>query len=213
MSLVWEPDAEDLAFHAVYGAWQPLTPEELQELMEGFAGPWWLVGGHAIEAFTGVRRAHEDVDLVVFSRDADELRAHLGDRLHLWCNHGGTFRVLDDEHPQLLDPLCQIWMRENAQSPWLVDCILNPDVEGRWQSRRYPDHVADLEEVTWVDGRGIRFGTPELVLSYKAKHDRTKDRVDLEHTLPLLDRHQRAWLAAELRRRHPGHTWLSLLEG
>jgi hypothetical protein len=37
--------------------------------------------------------------------------------------------------------------------------------------------------------------------------------VDLEHTLPLLDRHQRAWLAAEVRRRHPGHTWLSLLEG
>ena len=48
----WEPTEEDIAFYDVYGDWDPLTPSELARLMTGFPRPWWLVGGHAIEAFT-----------------------------------------------------------------------------------------------------------------------------------------------------------------
>ena len=63
----WPPDADDLAFSVVYGDWDPLAPRELAVLMDGFPEPWWIVGGHAVEAFTGVRRFHEDIDLVVFA--------------------------------------------------------------------------------------------------------------------------------------------------
>ena len=75
----WEPTAEDIAFYDVYGAWDPLTPAELARLMDGFPRPWWIVGGYAIEAFTGVPRFHEDIDLVIFTSDFPHLRAQLGD--------------------------------------------------------------------------------------------------------------------------------------
>ena len=64
-----EPDApedpEDAEFYRWYGAWQPLDPAGVAALMAGFDRPWWLVGGWSIEAFTGVAREHEDVDLSI----------------------------------------------------------------------------------------------------------------------------------------------------
>jgi hypothetical protein len=209
--LAWQPDDEDRAFLDVYGDWDPLTPTELAGLMDGFPHPWWLVGGHAIEAFTGLRRFHEDIDLVVFTEHVPALREQLGGHFHLWCNAGGTFRILDDEHPALLDPLCQIWMRENARSPWRIDCILNPSRDGRWQSRRDQAHVADLDDVTWVAADGLRYLNPEVVLLFKAKQARTKDGIDLDNAWPLMTGEQRAWLRDSVRRAYPGHAWTDRL--
>ena len=84
MNLDGTPDHEDIEFFDRYGPWQPLGPVELQTLMDGFPAPWWIVGGHAIEAFTGARRPHEDVDLVIFARDVPAFRAHLGVAFLLW---------------------------------------------------------------------------------------------------------------------------------
>ena len=135
-ALAWRPDAEDEAFCAVYGDWDPLTPTELRDLMAGYPEPWWVVGGWSVEAFTGVPRFHEDIDLVVYVEHVPQLREQLGGLFHLWSNAGGTFRLIDDRSPEPIEPLSQIWMREDARSPWRVDCILNGSVGGRWQSKR-----------------------------------------------------------------------------
>ena len=87
------------------------------EFMAGFARPWWIVGGWAIEAFTGAPREHEDVDLSILACDIPALREHVGDRWHLWSNHGGTLRPLTDKHPEVLDVRSQIWVRASAQRP------------------------------------------------------------------------------------------------
>ena len=205
----WEPTAEDIAFYDVYGEWDPLTPAELARLMDGFPRPWWIVGGHAIEAFTEVQRLHEDIDLAIFTSDFPHLRAQLGGTFHLWSNTGGTFRVIDDDHPEPAHPLSQIWMRENARSPWRVDCPLNPEADGRWQSKRDEAHVADLDEVTWVAGDGIRYLNPEVTLLFKARQAREKDTVDLGNAWPLMSDPQRSWLRDAVRRLHPDHAWLS----
>ncbi len=205
--LAWEPTEEDRTFLDVYGPWDPLSPGELAGLMTGFDRPWWLVGGYAVEAFTGVRRFHEDIDLVVFGDDVQQLRAQLGGTFHLWGNDGGTLRVIDDRHPEPLHPLCQIWMRTDARSPWRVDCILNPSSQGRWQSRHDDAFVADLEEVTWVAGDGIRYLDPAVTLLFKARQQRPKDEIDLANTWPLLPRARRAWLREAVRRRYPDHPW------
>lgn len=207
----WQPTEEDRAFLDVYGDWDPLTPAELAVLMEGFQPPWWVVGGHAIEAFTGVARVHEDLDLVVFGEHLPQLRAQLGGRFHLWSNHGGTFRVIDDRQPEPLHPLSQVWMRENARSPWRVDCILNGSVDGRWQSRHDETLVADLDQVTWVHSDGVRYLSPEVTLLFKAKQARPKDRFDLDHAWPLMSRAQRAWLRDAVAARYPGHAWTARL--
>jgi hypothetical protein len=179
--------------------------------MEGFPRPWWIVGGYALEAFTGVPRFHEDLDLVIFTSDFPHLRAQLGGTFHLWSNTGGTFRFIDDEHPEPDEPLSQIWMRENARSPWRVDCPLNPEVDGRWQSKRDESHVAEVEEVTWVADDGIRYLNPEVVLLFKARQAREKDLVDLGNAWPLLSGRQRAWLREAVQRLYPGHAWLARL--
>lgn len=211
MTAAWEPDDEDRAFYAVYGAWDPLTPAEVAELMAGFEPPWWIVGGHAIEAATGIARPHEDIDLVVFSRDFAALRAQLGGRFHLWSNFGGTFRFIEDRNPEPLDPLSQIWVREDASSPWLIDIPLNPDSDGSWVSKRDPTLVRDLAEVTWEQD-GIRYLSPELVLHYKSTQLRPKDEIDLANVAPLLTPAQRGWLAGMLRASDPEHPWLERLE-
>jgi len=47
------PEPDDRRFLEVYGAWDPMTVLEVREAMDGFPEPWWVVGGHAVEAFTG----------------------------------------------------------------------------------------------------------------------------------------------------------------
>ena len=155
----------------------------------------------------------EDIDLVVFTEAVPALRAQLGDRFHLWSNHGGTFRVIDDDNPEPLHPQSQIWMRADARSPWRVDCILDVPLGGRWQSKRDPSHVADLDAVTWMADDGIRYLDPEIQLFFKAKQDRVKDRVDLDSAWPLLSAQQRAWLRDAVRRAYPGHAWNARLAG
>jgi hypothetical protein len=202
-----EPCDEDQEFFDIYGDWDPLTPVALAGLMVSFPAPWWIVGGYALEAFTRVPRRHDDIDMAIHADSVPALRAQLGRTFHLWSNHGGTFRILSDEHPEPLHPLSQIWMRSNARSPWQVDCILNPSVDGRWQSRHDSGFIADLTDVTWVAPDGIRYLNPEVVLLFKAKQHRPKDAVDLETTWQLLTPEQQGWLREAVARRYPDHPW------
>ena len=70
--LTWDHapmDDEDREFYRWYGPWDSLTPHEVARLLTGLAAPWWIVGGWAIEAFTGRSRAHEDIDVAFFKAD------------------------------------------------------------------------------------------------------------------------------------------------
>jgi hypothetical protein len=61
-----------------YGPWEPLTIAELTAELAGFARPWWVAGGYALEAFAGRSwRGHGDVDVGLFGEDAAAVRAHL----------------------------------------------------------------------------------------------------------------------------------------
>jgi hypothetical protein len=215
--LAWAPDPDDpeeRAFLDLYGAWDPMTPAELAAVLDGFEHPWWVVGGHAVEAFTGVRRGHEDLDVAIFTDTMPALREHLAGRYHLWNAHDGALRPVTDAHPEPMHPQSQLWWRRNARSPWRVDCLLDlRDGAGRWVSKRDPSYCVPLEDVTWVADDGIRYLKPEVQLLFKAKQDREKDRVDLRSTWPLLDDGQKEWLREALGRQHPGHAWLELLGG
>jgi hypothetical protein len=204
---------EDRKFFRLYGPWEPLDPPGVADFMSGFERPWWIVGGWAIEAFTGVRREHEDVDLSILACDVPVLREHVGDRWHLWCNFGGTLRPLNDKHPDVLDVRSQIWVRASAQDPWIIDCPLTPDRDGLWTSKRMPDHVVPLEEATWVAADGIRYQNPEIVLLFKAVLHRPKDDRDLDRTWPLLAPDRQAWLRDAVRRLYPDHPWLDRFDG
>jgi len=207
MNLDGTPDEEDLDFYSRYGPWDVLDPGGAQELMRGYDREWWVIGGHAIEAFTGVPRPHEDCDVAVFGKDLDLLRAHLSPRFHLWSVGSGALRPLNDRFPELPEWAGQVWCREHALAPWQLDLNVNPDQDGRWLSKRDPSHAVDLDEVTWTDERGIRYLDPEVTLLFKALQDRPKDVHDLEVAWPMLSAAQRAWLRDALERVYPDHPW------
>jgi hypothetical protein len=206
-----EEQEEDRAFFLLYGPWAPLDLEGARVFFEGCDRPWWLVGGWAIEAFTGAPREHEDIDVSMLACDVPALRAFVGDRWHLWTNVGGTLRPLTDRSPDLPAPDCQVWVRRDSGSPWVMDMPLSPDVDGQWQSKRMADHVAPLDEVTWITEDGVRVANAEIVLLHKAVQLRRKDRRDLDRALPLLSSTQRVWLRESIAALYPGHEWLDLI--
>lgn len=204
-----EEIAEDERFFRWYGAWEPLDPDGVVDLMAGFDRPWWIVGGWSIEAFTGRPREHEDVDVSILGCDLAAFRDHVGDEWNLWSNHGGTLRPFNDRHPEVLDVGSQVWIRRSAAEPWIVDMVPTPDRDGLWTSKRDPGIVAPLDDVTWVAETGIRYQRPEVTLHYKAVQHRPKDDRDLAVTWPLLDEAARAWLVDVVARLYPDHPWLS----
>ena len=187
-------EIDDAEFYRWYAAWETVRPEEVAGLLAGFGGPWWVCGGWAIEAFTGVPRPHEDIDVSIFRRDAERLRLATADRYTAWSAFLGALRPFSDAVPEVHPDASQLWLRPDSSSPWHLDVLLNPDLDGRWVNRRRPEHTAPLEEITWVRADGVRFLNPEVALLFKAKLRRAKDERDLEVTLPLLGEDRRAWL-------------------
>ena len=58
-----EETDEDRDFYRWYGAWAPFEPAWVGGLLGELPARWWIVGGWAVDAFTGVPRPHEDIDV------------------------------------------------------------------------------------------------------------------------------------------------------
>ena len=192
-----------------YGGWDPLDPSTIGAFMDGFDRPWWIIGGWSIEVFTGVPRAHEDMDISILSSDAGTFREFLGERWTAWNVDDSWFRPFDHRFVDVR-PDSQVWVRRDAASPWVLDVPFTPDTDGRWTSKRNPAHTEDLDAVTWVGPDGLRYARPEVVLMYKAAQAREKDRRDAEVTIPLLDTSSRRWLRDAVARIDRDHPWTRL---
>ena len=198
---------EDREFYRWYGPWAPLNPNEVAERLAGLDAPWWIVGGWAVEAFTGVPREHEDIDVAFFRRDLGAVHALLSPELCIWSNLSGTIRPLRTMD-ELLEGARQLWVRRDGASPWLMDLAATPHDGDTWISPRDPGVSRPLEEATFVAADGIRYLQPDLVLFMKALMARPKDEGDLATVLPRLDTVMRDWLAGTIERVHPGHRWI-----
>lgn len=201
-------DLEEREFQRLWGPWAPSTPSDAAALFDGFPRPWWISGGWAIEAFTGVMRPHKDVDVTIFRRDLGALRDHFRGRLDLWAAGSGTLRPLDDQRPRVPGWSAQVWLREHALAPWLLDVLLSPGGPRRWVFKRDNTVTRPIDEATWTAADGLRYLRPELVLAHKARHRRRVDDDDLAATLPLLELSACSWLRVYLARSEPGHPWL-----
>jgi len=186
---------------------QSLVPGEVHGKAGAFP-PYRFGSGKECKAFTGAPREHEDVDVSILGCDVPALREHVGESWQLWNIADGALRPLTDHWPDVMHPESQIWGRRDAASPWAFDLPLTPDRDGLWTNKRLPDHVAPVEDVTWVAADGIRYLNPEIVLLYKSRLERVKDARDLDRTWPLLDEPARAWLREKVARLHPDHAWL-----
>jgi len=199
-------DAGEREFQRLWGPWTVLSPVEARRLFDGFPRPWWISGGWAIEAFTGIGRPHKDIDVTIFRRDVGALREHFRGRFDLWAAGNGMLRPLDDRRPGVPQWSGQVWLREHALAPWVVDVVLNPGGPTRWVFKRDHSVSRRLDDATWVVD-GVRYLRPELVLAHKVRLARPVDDDDLEAVLPRLDAAARAWLRSYVETADPAHRW------
>ncbi|REJ07860.1 hypothetical protein DY023_02530 [Microbacterium bovistercoris] len=201
----------DAEFARLYGAWESRTPEDVRELFAGYPGVWWIAGGWALQAFTGVEREHEDIDPGILRGELPLLRAHVAGRLDLWGASSGALKpVTSDDPDDLLEGCGQVWARRGAADPWEYDILLGPGTVEEWRYKRDETVRMPMGEAVW-EREGIRYLQPEIQLLYKAKGLRPKDEADFVTTLPFLDARRRGWLRESLERTLPGHPWATRL--
>lgn len=202
---------DDAAFSRLYGRWARRTPADVRDFLADYPGSWWIAGGWALQAFTGVERPHDDIDPGILRAELPLLRTHVGDRLDLWAAFSGALKpVASDDPSELPDGCGQLWTRRSAADPWEYDILLGPGSSDQWQYRRDPSIRMPMRDALW-ERDGIRYLQPEIQLLYKAKGLRPKDQADFDTTVPFLDGVRRSWLADALARTLPGHPWLARL--
>lgn len=210
----WELD--DAEFARCYGPWTTRTPQDATEFFAGYPGLWWIAGGWAIQAFTGVIRDHDDCDPSVLGADLELLRAHARGRMQLWSCASGALRPVFETLPRgderLLLPDCfQVWARPFAGGPWEFDILLSPGDDHQWVYRRDPQITMPMRDALW-ERDGITYLRPQIQLLYKAAHVRPKDQRDFDACLPLLSAEAGDWLLdALLTTVRAPHPWVQQL--
>lgn len=192
----------------LYGPWRHRTPGDAAELLSGYSGLWWISGGWAIKAFTGISRPHDDLDLSIPRSDVALMRQRLASRLDVWAADSGTLRPLFGLTDEPLSETCgNLWLRPGGADPWEYDVLLMDVTDSRWVYKRDARVSRPLEEILW-SRRGIRYLRPEIQLLHKAPGLRPKDQADFDACLPLLSIPDRRWLRSAVEVAHPDHPWL-----
>jgi len=205
------PNDEHNEILRLYGPWRNHCPADADALFSGYPGRWWVAGGWAIEAFTGVAREHDDIDLSIPRSDLPLLRQHLAGRLDIWAADSGTLRPLIGPDGDTLPATCgNLWLRRSGADPWEYDVVLMDITGGQWHYKRDQRIALGIDEILWHEN-GISYLRPEIQLLHKAPGLRPKDQQDFETCLPVLDTTARIWLVAALELAHPGHPWIDEL--
>ncbi|MFH9552926.1 nucleotidyltransferase domain-containing protein [Streptomyces sp. NPDC017435] len=188
------------------------SPAQVAERLEGISASWCVAAGWALDLFRGEQsRPHGDLEIAVPAAGFPEIRDRFPEYA---CDAVGSGRVWAGTGPgseawaEAMAATHQTWLRDPVTGRFLFDVFREPHEGGTWICRR--DETLRLPYDTIIERTtdGIPFLVPELVLLFKAKAPRTKDRADFDGVLPLLGRARRARLGEWLEHVHPGHPWL-----
>ncbi len=193
-------------------SWQPLSPEQVCELLKDLSIPWWMAGGWAIDLFAGRQtRAHADTDVLILRKDQLVIQEYLSDwDLHKTQQPG----LMPWPRGEFLNAgVNDVWCRRTPESPWSLQLMFIETDGDRWVFRRDPSIGGPIHSLGRKTPTGIPYLASEIQLLYKARKEPLEsDDADFEAAIPLMNHAARLWLFQCLRRRFPeGHGWLARL--
>lgn len=191
--------------------WEPLTTQQVAELMRGFDAPWWIAGGWALDLFLGRQtRAHHDIEVAVFREDEAKLRRHLLAWEHCIADAGALTPIAAGE--PLPAEAHELWSRERGRDAWQLEILVEEREGDRWTYRRDARVGLRAKDLGRFSNDGIPYIRPDVQLLYKSRAPRPVDESDLLAALPRLDPYQRATLAAWIGSMNASHRWLDRLK-
>jgi hypothetical protein len=190
--------------------WCAIAPELAPAWLARVPAPWWIAGGSAIDLFLGrTTRAHQDLDVGVFRRDAGAvLRALPG--WECYEAREGTLTLLDPAREPRME-VHSLWCRPIGQTQWMLELMLDESDGADWVYRRAPHIRRDTAQLLRQDPRGFAYLAPEVQLLYKARGTRDKDEADFQAVRPHLSAAASGWLLESLLAAHPEHPWIAAL--
>lgn len=182
-----------------------LSPGQVAERLAGVTTPWCVVGGWAIELFTGLARPHGDIEIAVPAAGYPELRARFNDCEFDAPVDGRVWRSASTDEFAVTH---QTWVRDPVTDHYLVDVFREPHDGDIWICRRDEQIRLPYAEIVRRTHDAVPYLAAEATLLFKAKACREKDEHDFTAALPLLDARQRVRVASWLGVVHPGHPWI-----
>ncbi len=193
-----------------WNAWSPNQVSSRLDAIDAIDVLWAVAGGWALELFAGTAaRVHDDLEIVVGPNGFAEVQ-HALPELHWFVAADGAVTPLTEPELQL-DGTGQTWGWDPSAGCWRIDVMREPWTEDEWVYRRRPSIRRAMQLAIAISDHGVPYLAPEVVLLFKAKHQRDKDARDFAAAVRLLGPEQRAWLRSALEIEQPGHLWLSQL--
>lgn len=178
--------------------WTPYNVDQIAELFKEVEIHWGIGGGWALELYKGYHsRVHDDIDVIIFTRDAQYLR-HKFDELTFYKAKDNTLiNFADNEY---IDDSYSIWVSEDETSPFVFECLLIDVTANTWFYKRNRQIYGPADQLFITNDKGIPFIKPEVQLLYKLDGTkiREKDRFDFEKTAPDLNQKAKDWLRLQL---------------
>ena len=189
--------------------WEPLTPEQVRDLLRDLKVRWYVAGGWALDLFLGHQiRAHADIDVSVFRDDVEKVRGALKGWEMFVAENGTLTPWRDGDLPKTAH---ELWCRERGKDAWQIELLVEERSGDRWTYRRDPDVGLRANDIGRTTSDGIPYLRPEIQLLYKSKDPRPVDETDFLTVLPRLDPAQKAFLSAGIWTTAPRHRWLGRL--
>lgn len=186
--------------------WQPWRPTDIAERLATAAVPWFVAGGWAVDLHVGEQtREHHDLEVAVPGQRFAELAGHFPELAFFVAGDGKVVPAL----PAALAEHFQTWALDPAADRWRFDVFREPHDGDVWISRRDERLRRPYAEIVRRTPDGIPYLSPDVVLLFKAKHQRDRDEADFAVLTPRLTAAERSWLDAALDLVHPGHPWRS----
>ncbi|SDS54986.1 nucleotidyltransferase domain-containing protein [Microlunatus soli] len=199
------------------GNWDPWMPHQLAAKLADIDARWCVVGGWALDLFTGVvHREHEDLEIIVPRDSFPLIRQRLEPELTFYVS-GAEGQWPVDTAGTAYDKYQQTFGRDESTGKFVLDVMRVADT-GVWELANHPEIVRPWSESIEFTGAGVPYLRPEQVLIYKAlgindaEEPRLKDSNDFLYVLPYLEPGGRAWLEHTLALLRPEHPWLRTLD-